>query len=106
MTRIIDREDDVSVEFVDEVAGLYFRSIWLRRAGLKVPQHIHPYDHATICANGSATVYVDGKAVDTLFAGNVIKITANHLHEFVSLEPNTRLICVHDAKSAEAIKEK
>jgi hypothetical protein len=35
------------VEFVEEVAGHYFRSILLPRAGMRVPQHTHDHDHAT-----------------------------------------------------------
>lgn len=93
------------VEFVDEVAGLYFRSLLLPEIGLNVPQHIHPYDHATYCGNGSAAIYVDGKRTGTLQAGHAILVQAGKKHWFESLEPNTRLTCVHDTRSAEFIKK-
>lgn len=93
------------VEFIDEVAGIYFRSVLLPEAGIKVPQHQHPYDHATYCGSGSALMYVDGKRVKLVEAGQAVEIKANHLHEFESVEPNTRLTCVHDTRSAAFIKE-
>lgn len=92
------------VEFADEVAGLYFRSVLLP-IGVKIPQHRHPYDHATYCGSGSAVMYVDGKRTRLVEAGQAVEIKANSFHEFESLENNTRLTCVHDTKSAESIKE-
>lgn len=92
------------VEFVDEVAGLYFRSVLLP-LGVKIPQHLHPYDHATYCGYGSAMMYVDGKRTRLVEAGQAVEIKANHKHEFESLEENTRLTCIHYTKSAEFIKE-
>lgn len=92
-------------EFIDEVAGLYFRSVVLM-AGMRVPQHVHPYDHATLCGCGSAVLYVDGEDRGVVKAGEAILIEANKQHEFEALEDYTRLTCVHDPRSAEAAKEK
>lgn len=94
------------VEFVDEVCGLYFRSILIRNAGTRVPQHVHPYDHATYCGSGSAMMYVEGVPIRTVSAGEAVEVKANKQHAFEALEPNTRLTCVHDARSALAAKEK
>jgi quercetin dioxygenase-like cupin family protein len=93
------------VESIQEnVAGLYLRSVLLFE-GVKIPQHVHPYDHATLVASGSARLYVDGERVGDYYAGTAVEIKANHLHEFEALEDNTRLVCVHHTASAVAAME-
>lgn len=51
-------------------------------------------------------MYMDGVEICILDAGQAVEIKAFHKHEFESLEPNTRLTCVHDPRSAESIKGK
>lgn len=94
------------LEFIDEVGPFYFRSILLPEAGMRIPQHVHDYDHATLCGSGKARMYVDGVETGILEAGQATEIKAHHRHEFESLERNTRLTCVHDPRSAESIKGK
>lgn len=94
------------MEYIDEVCGLYFRAIVIPQRGTKVPQHTHPYDHATYCGSGAAIMYVDGVPTRRVYAGDVVAVAANRLHEFEALESNTRLVCVHDPRSAEVCKEK
>lgn len=95
------------VEFVDEVCGLYFRSVLLAKAGDRVGQHTHDHDHATYCGSGSATLYVDGVLTNQcIAAGSAVAVLAGRRHEFIAREDNTRLTCVHDAASAQSIKDK
>jgi len=94
------------VEFVEEVAGLYFRSILLPRSGIRVPQHVHDYDHATYIGSGAARMYVDGAPAGDFPAGHAASVRAGHQHEFEALEPNTRLVCIHDVASAESLKQR
>lgn len=89
------------VEFVDEVCGLYFRSVLLTNAGDVVTQHTHDYDHATYIGSGSVKLYVDGIEQADYLAGRAVKVEANKKHHFVALEPNTRLTCVHIVERAE-----
>jgi quercetin dioxygenase-like cupin family protein len=90
------------VESIQEnVAGLYFRSVLLG-LGVRIPQHKHPYDHATLVASGAVILYVDGVESGDYCAGEAVEIKANKLHEFESLMPNTRLVCIHHTASAEA----
>lgn len=84
-----------------DVAGLYFRSVLLP-LGMRIPQHVHPYDHATLVAQGAASLTVDGRYVGVYYAGQAIEITAGRQHEFMALEHGTRLVCVHHTASAEA----
>jgi len=100
------RLEDQPVQFVDEVAGLYFRSILLEKAGFVVPQHVHDYDHASYIGSGAARLWVNGEWIGDYQAGHAIEIKAGKEHVFEALEDNTRIACVHDAKSAESVKSK
>jgi quercetin dioxygenase-like cupin family protein len=92
------------VEFVDEVCGIYFRSIVIPKAGMRVPQHSHDHDHATYIGEGRARLRIGGQVIGIFAAGRAIPILAGQQHEFEALTDNTRLTCVHDVASAEAIK--
>jgi quercetin dioxygenase-like cupin family protein len=94
------------VETVEEVAGLYFRSILIPEAGTWVPQHVHDHDHATYCGQGAAEMYVNGEWVRRVEAGQAVEIKAGKEHAFRAIENNTRLTCVHDVQSAESVKAK
>lgn len=94
------------VEFIEEVCGLYFRSIVLPNAGDKGIQHVHDHDHATYIGSGAVRLYVDGAAVGEFPAGRAVAVIAGHAHEFEALAANTRLTCVHDVASAQSIREK
>ena len=84
-----------------DVAGLYFRSVLLP-VGTMIPQHRHPYDHATYVGNGAVKLWVNGDLHGTYEAGEAILIRADCDHVFLALQPETRLTCVHHTASAEA----
>lgn len=92
------------VEYVDEVCGMYFRSLLLPVAGIKVPTHKHPYDHATVVGSGKAILHANGEK-RVYIAGDVAELKAEVDHTWESLEPNTRLTCVHDTRGADFIKK-
>lgn len=94
------------VERIEEVCGLYFRSIVLKNTGDLGTKHAHNHDHATLVCSGRARFICDGVVQGDYDAGTALLITAGRLHQFQALEPNTRLACVHDVASAQAIKEK
>lgn len=83
------------VERIEEVGGIYFRSILLEAPGDRVPQHKHDHDHATLVASGAALAWSDGKFLGDFYAPAAIEIKAGAEHLFEALEPNTRLVCVH-----------
>lgn len=93
------------VEFIEEKGGIYLRSIFLEQAGMKVPQHVHSEDHATLCAAGKARLYVDGVHECDVEAGHAVEVKAGKLHEFESLEPGTRLVCLWTMEAAMRLKE-
>lgn len=96
--------DCVPVESIEEVCGIYFRSVLLERAGTVIPQHEHDHDHATYVANGKARLWVNEMWVGDYEAGRAIPIKAGDKHLFQALEPMTRLVCVHDIESAMSAK--
>jgi quercetin dioxygenase-like cupin family protein len=93
------------VEFIEEVCGIYFRSIVLEK-GECVPQHSHDHDHATLCGSGKARLWVNGLWAQDIEAGHAVPILAAEHHIFQALEDGTRLVCVHDVVSAEAAKRR
>lgn len=93
------------VERIEEVCGLYFRTMLLTYANTTIPQHSHDHDHATLVCAGKVRVWIDGKHLGDYSAGMAIPIKAGAKHLFHSLEPMTRLSCVHDIASAEAVKQ-
>lgn len=93
------------IEWIDECGGIYFRSIVLQK-GDKATQHVHDHDHATYIGSGSVRMWANGGDEGIFKAGRPVLVMAGVRHEFEALEPDTRLTCVHDAKSAESVKSK
>ena len=62
-------------------------------AGDVLPMHTHDEtnNHISIVAKGSFKAHGDGWEM-TLVAGNVVDWPANQAHEFIALEPNSRLV--------------
>ena len=102
---VIDAEREI-VEFVEEVEGIYFRSILIPKSGTLVPQHAHDHAHATYCGHGKAVYFVEGDYAGLLAAGHAISVKAGVMHAFLALADDTRLVCVHDAASAMSMKAK
>lgn len=92
------------IEWIEEVCGLYFRTIVLNHSGDRVPQHAHDHDHATFVGNGSVLAWADGQPLGYFGAGRAVPIKAGAVHEFEAQEDNTRLTCVHSVESAESVK--
>jgi len=88
-----------------DIAGLYFRSVLLPLAGTQIPQHIHPYDHATYVGAGSVELRIDGIVAGRYQTGQALLVESGKLHEFISMEPMTRLCCVHHTESAIAAQK-
>ena len=62
-------------------------------AGDVLPMHTHDEtnNHISIVAKGSFKAHGDGWEM-TLVAGNVVDWPANQAHEFIALEPHSRLV--------------
>lgn len=89
------------VEFVGELAGVHYRSVFLAFRGTTIPQHVHGESHATLVGCGKARLYVDDRFKQDISAGEVVLIEAGKKHLFESLEDNTRLTCLWTVEAAE-----
>lgn len=94
------------VESIREGCGVYLRSVLLIERWTMVPQHRHDHDHLTLIAAGSARGWANGALIGDREAGDIFEIRAGADHVFMALEPNTRLVCVHNIESAESVKAK
>jgi hypothetical protein len=86
------------VEFIDVVAGIYFRSSLMENAGDMIGQHVHEVSHATYVGSGSVRVWVNENHVGDFTAGHAIEVRAGDYHVLQALEPNTRISCVFNAE--------
>jgi quercetin dioxygenase-like cupin family protein len=93
------------VEFVESIADVYFRSVFLAFKGTKIPQHKHDEDHATYVGQGKARLYVDGQFQQDIEAGHAVLVKAGKDHIFEALENNTRLTCVWSAEAAARLEK-
>jgi hypothetical protein len=76
--------------------GVFVKAIEAADAGTLIPQHSHTYDHTTFVAHGSVVVDAPGINFVTYHAPASIFIRANAKHRFLTLEPNTVLLCIHN----------
>lgn len=66
--------------------------------------HSHPIDHLSLLATGSVLCIVDG--ISTEFkAPMMIYIQKDKVHEFVALEDNTLIYCVHALRFGHAVED-
>jgi hypothetical protein len=105
LLKVTGRED-YAVEYIEEIGGLYFRTIRLPKSGDMAPQHAHEYSHVTFLGHGSVLAFADGVGLGYFKAPAAILVEAGKLHEFIAQSDNTLLTCIHSVASAEAIKAK
>ncbi len=86
--------DDIQTDLVLH-DGIMTKVIELKVAGTIVPQHSHKYDHSTVLASGSVRGWKDGEIIGDFVAPVPIFIEAGKQHTFMSLEPNTVILCIH-----------
>ena len=97
---------DPEVERIEEVCGLYFRTIVLPNRGDTVAQHSHDHDHASYVGNGCVMAWSDNECLGTFKAGMAVHVKAGAKHFFEALMADSRVACVHSIESAESIKLK
>lgn len=82
---------------------MFIKQLHLPKALTLVAQHVHTYDHQTLLASGSVTVWREGKIVGTFEAPDVIRIPAGEAHAFQALEDDTILYCIHNLHGHAAV---
>jgi quercetin dioxygenase-like cupin family protein len=103
--RIVDEHPEI-VEGIHEIDGVYFRIYSVEKPFVLLPQHAHDHTHATIICSGSVRLWRSVELVGDFHAGDVVEIKAGEKHHFQTLQPRTRIACVHSIESAQSIKDK
>lgn len=75
--------------------GLFVKVNTFLAADMAGEQHAHDYDHLSFIANGSVALYEAGRYVGTHKAPAGVVVKAHTKHVFVTLEPNTTVLCIH-----------
>lgn len=84
-----------SIEFYS-TDGVFVKTMHIKHANVLVPQHSHEYDHLSMLAKGSVRVWRDGVILGDFTAPVGIEIKARTKHKFLSLEPDTLVLCIHN----------
>jgi len=75
--------------------GIYLREIATADAGTLIPQHRHRWSHLSYLAAGAVRVWRDDELLGDFTAPDAIRIAAGAAHRFLTLEPDTLMLCVH-----------
>jgi hypothetical protein len=86
-------EENSEIYIADDI---FTKQMHIKHAGMFIPQHSHTYEHMSMLAHGSVRVWQDGVFSGDYQAPAGIKIPANTLHTFMSLEPDTIVYCIHN----------
>ncbi len=95
-----EKTEQQPVEFCNEVAGIFFRSILIEKTGQIAGYHSHTYAHASFIGSGAARLHFDGVVQGVHFAGESVEIPENIAHSWEALQDNTRIACVHRSEDA------
>lgn len=76
--------------------GVFIKPMVLKFAGIMVAQHSHKYAHTSYIATGAIRVWKNGEWIGDFRAPYGIEIPAEIMHEFLSLEDNTQVLCIHN----------
>ncbi|HTK02581.1 MAG TPA: hypothetical protein VL522_23340 [Bordetella sp.] len=82
-------------------AGLFVKTWTVQDAGTLLPQHAHEFDHLTLVIRGKVRAWRGDELLGTFRAGAMIRIPANALHQFLTMEPDCMLACIHNADHIE-----
>ena len=64
--------------------------------GARLDQHAHVYAHVSVIVRGRVRLYAGGRYVGDYKAPAGLYIAAVMRHQFVILEDDTIILCVHD----------
>jgi len=84
--------------------GVFCKMHRVQDAGTVLPQHAHRYDHQSIIATGAATVWAGDECLGLFVGPTVVKIAANTMHTFRTIDDWTTIICVHAVGEAEDVE--
>ncbi len=81
--------------------GIYLREMLTPDAGTLIPQHSHRWGHLSYLAAGAVRVWRDDELLGDFTAPAAIRIEAGAAHRFLTLAPQTLVLCIHATDAAE-----
>lgn len=88
-----EQPDSIEFHLADDV---FVKSGLFKNAGAIVPQHSHEFDHSTFIASGALRAWCDDEYLGEFKAPTSIFIKAKCKHTFITDEPNTLILCIHN----------
>jgi quercetin dioxygenase-like cupin family protein len=85
--------DELEFHLADDV---FIKSGFFADLGTRIPQHSHEYDHTSFIATGSVRVWCDDEYMGEHKSPCGIFIKKHAKHTFITTEPNTTLLCIHN----------
>ncbi len=82
---------------------VFIKRMWIKKAGIYVPQHAHVYAHGTFVATGAVRLWRDGELAGD-FRYTMIEIPADVKHLFLALEDDTNVFCIHNTMRKEIVE--
>ncbi len=77
---------------------VFIKQMSMATANIIVKQHTHTFDHTSLVAVGSVRVWKNGEYWQDVKAPMPIFIEKGTAHTFMSLEDNSIVYCIHNAK--------
>jgi len=75
--------------------GITFATYHVNK-GEGIPKHEHPYNHLTICNNGSIEIRKENKKVVANKDSGAFNLVADEWHEIEALEDNTVFVNIYN----------
>jgi hypothetical protein len=75
--------------------GVFAKAYTVPDAGTLLPQHAHVSPHVTALTQGAVQVWAGDEDLGIHTAPAFIKVGAQIKHRFLTLVPDTRLMCIH-----------
>ena len=92
------------IESMHHYAGTFVKAHVVPDADTILPQHLHPFPHLTFIASGAVRVARDGEDLGEFHAPAAVHIPAFARHLFVTLEPGTTILCIHNLADGETVE--
>jgi len=75
---------------------IFIKSGLFKDAGSVIKQHSHEYNHTSFIATGAVNVWCDGEYFGEYKSPIGILIKKHAKHTFITTEPNTTILCIHN----------
>jgi quercetin dioxygenase-like cupin family protein len=82
--------------------GIFLKTWTVADAGTLLPQHAHAYDHLSMIVSGAVRVWRGGEMIGEYAAPATVRIPAEVMHTFLTLQDDVVIACIHAVDASEA----